>query len=92
MKARTALGVVAVAMLAAVAALPSAATAGKGDMVNGRFSTCFWNYGAFGVNDFNIAYPDAGATYWAAGFRRPPGSKLTLSGRFPHSRYMAIQT
>ncbi|MCC6755612.1 MAG: hypothetical protein IT199_04475 [Solirubrobacterales bacterium] len=91
-KFRAGLGVIAVSLLAALATMPAAATAGRGDMVDGRFSTCFWNYGAFGVNDFNIAYPDAGATYWAAGFRRPPGSKLTLSGRFPHSRYMAIQS
>jgi hypothetical protein len=91
-KVRAAFGLIVIAALTAIAMLPSAATAGKGDMVNGRFSTCFWNYGAFGVNDFNIAYPDGGATYWAAGFRRPPGSKLTLSGRYPHSRYMAIQT
>ncbi len=81
-----------VALLAAAVSIPPAATAGRGDMVDGRYSTCFWNYGAFGVNDFNIAYPDAGATYWAAGFRRPPGSKLTLAGRFPHARYAAIQT
>ena len=80
------------ALLAAAALLPASASAGRGDMVGGRFSDCFWHYGAFGVHDFNIAYPDAGATYWAAGFRRPPGSKLTLRGRYPHSRYMAMQT
>lgn len=82
----------AAALIAAAALLPASASAGRGDMVDGRFSDCFWNYGAFGVHDFNIAYPDAGATYWAAGFRRPPGSKLTLRGRYPHSRYMAMQT
>lgn len=79
-------------LLAILALLPASAPAAQGEMVDGRGSTCFWNYGAFGVNDFNIAYPDAGATYWAAGFRRPPGSKLTLSGRYPHARYAAIQT
>jgi len=82
----------AVAATALLAVLPGTAAADRGDMIGGRFSDCFWNYGAFGVHDFNIAYPDAGATYWAAGFRRPPGSKLTLHGRYPHSRYMAIQT
>jgi hypothetical protein len=80
------------ALAAAMALLPASATADRGDIVGGRFSDCFWQYGAFGVNDFNIAYPDAGATYWAAGFRRPPGSKLVLSGRYPHARYMALQT
>ncbi|MCB0875750.1 MAG: hypothetical protein R2718_13450 [Solirubrobacterales bacterium] len=92
MSARARAALVAVAALAAAALLPASAAAARGEMVGGRFSDCFWNYGAFGVHDFNIAYPDAGATYWAAGFRRPPGSKLTLRGRYPHSRYMAMQT
>lgn len=83
--------VVAALALAALALLPATATAARGDMVGGRFSDCFWNYGAFGAHDFNIAYPDAGATYWAAGFRRPPGSTLTLRGRYPHARYMGLQ-
>jgi hypothetical protein len=87
-----AIGVAGVALAALLALPPASASAGRGDMVGGRFSDCFWNYGAFGVDDFNIAYPDAGATYWAAGFRRPAGSKLILNGRFPHARYMALQT
>lgn len=87
-KARAAIA----AAIAALALLPASAAAARGDMIGGRFSDCFWNYGAFGVDDFNIAYPDAGATYWAAGFRRPPGSKLTLRGTYPHARYMALQT
>ena len=73
MSRRARAGLVAAAVVFAAALLPSTAAAGRGDMVGGRFSDCFWNYGAFGVHDFNIAYPDAGATYWAAGFRRPPG-------------------
>ncbi len=85
-------GLAVAAALAAAALLPAGASADQGDLVGGRFSDCFWQYGAFGVHDFNIAYPDAGATYWAAGFRRPPGSKLTLRGRYPHARYMAMQT
>lgn len=60
-------------------------------LVGGSFSTCFWNYGAVGVEpEFNIAYPDAGATYWAAYYRRPTGSKLELVGTYPHSRYMSF--
>jgi hypothetical protein len=86
------LAATAVVALTAAAALPASAQAAAGGLTGGRFSDCFWHYGAFGVHDFNIAYPDAGATYWAAGFRRPPGSKLTLEGRYPHSRYMALQT
>ena len=49
-----------VALPALLALLPATASAARGDMVGGRFSDCFWRYGAFGVHDFNIAYPDAG--------------------------------
>jgi hypothetical protein len=87
-----AIAALAATLATASALLPASAPAGQGDLVGGRFSNCFWNYGAIGVHDFNIAYPDAGATYWAAGFRRPPGSKLILRGRYPHARYMALQT
>lgn len=60
-------------------------------LVGGSFSTCFWNYGAVGVEpEFNIAYPDAGASYWAAYYRRPAGSTLELVGTYPHSRYMSF--
>ena len=70
-----------VGLLALLALPPSSASAAQGDLVGGRFSDCFWRYGAVGVDDFNIAYPDAGATYWVAGFRRPPAPKP--GGRFP---------
>jgi hypothetical protein len=90
-RART-LCLLALGMLALGALLPASSPAARGDLVGGRFSDCFWRYGAFGVKDFNIAYPDAGATYWAAGFRRPPGSTLTLNGRYPHARFMSMQT
>lgn len=87
-----ALWVMALGLAVLAGAVPTSASAAQGDLVGGRYSDCFWNYGAFGVNDFNIAYPDAGATYWVAGFRRPPGSKLTLTGRYPHARFMSMQT
>ncbi len=81
-----------VGLLALLAPPPSSASAAQGDLVGGRFSDCFWRYGAVGVDDFNIAYPDAGATYWVAGFRRPPGSQLMLKGKYPHARFMSMQT
>lgn len=60
-------------------------------LVGGKGSTCFWYYGGVGNDPLaNIAYPDAGATYWAAIYRRPHGSKLTLKGTYPHARYMSL--
>jgi hypothetical protein len=78
----------------AVAAGAAPAAAAPGDLVGGTGSNCFWYYGAFGgaKNTYNVAYPDAGALYWVAGFRRPPGSKLELHGEFPRARYMSLIT
>jgi len=69
MSRRIRAGLLATAVLLAASLLPATASAARGDMVGGRFSDCFWNYGAFGVHDFNIAYPDAGATVWFGVFR-----------------------
>jgi hypothetical protein len=80
------------AWLATLLILPMGASAAPGDFVNGTLSTCFWNYGAIaGTPDaYNVAYPDGGAIYWAAGFRRLPGSALKLRGQFPHARYTSL--
>lgn len=58
--------------------------------LGGRFSDCFWTIGAVNGGALNIAYPDAGANYWGAVYNLPPGATLTLSGRFPHSRYASL--
>lgn len=59
--------------------------------VGGSFSTCFWHFGAVGDDpEYNIAYPDAAAIYWAAYYRRPPGSVLELEGTYPYARYMSL--
>lgn len=78
--------------VAALMAIPVGASAAPGDFVSGTLSTCFWNYGAIaGTPDtYNIAYPDGGAIYWAAGFRRLPGSTLRLRGQYPHARYTSL--
>lgn len=40
----------------------------------------------------NKAYPDASALYWGARFRLPAGSTLRLDGRYPHARFMSINS
>ncbi len=63
----------------------------NGPLINGRSSTCFWYYGPVGAQpDYNVAYPDASARYFAAFFRRPEGSTLTLSGSYPYARYFSL--
>ncbi len=64
---------------------------GAPSLVGGAFADCFWNYGAVSEDPYyNIAYPDAGAVYWAAYIRRPAGSTISLAGTYPHSRYFSF--
>ena len=56
-------------------------------------ATCFW-FGPMGMQfpSSNLAYRDEGALYWGARFRLPPGSVLRLEGRYPHARYMSMNS
>ncbi len=38
----------------------------------------------------NVAFPDEGAVYWGSGFAATPGTRLRITGRFPHARYMSF--
>lgn len=58
---------------------------------SGEFSDCFWSVGAINGGSLNIAYPDAGANYWAALYTVPQGATLRLRGTYPHARYASIQ-
>lgn len=80
------------ASVAMLMAMPVGVSAAPGDLIGGKLSTCFWNYGAIaGTPDaYNVAYPDGGAIYWAAGFRRVPGATLKLRGTYPHARYTSL--
>ena len=70
---------------------PAPSPSGQPSLVGGAFSDCFWYYGAIADDpQYNIAYPDAGATYWASYYRRPTGSTLTLEGTYPRSRYFSL--
>lgn len=85
-------GLVALAAGPASAATAPAPGSQPGALVAGTQSTCFWYYGAVGdgTNSNNIAYPDAGAYYWGAYYRRPAGSTLKLRGTFPYARYTSL--
>jgi hypothetical protein len=52
---------------------------------------CFWT-GPFTASDprTNAAFPGTEITYWGAKFVTPPGSVLTLKGRYPHARYSSF--
>ncbi len=66
-----------------------AVAAGKDPIPGAR--SCFWLYGpASGDPYLNIAYPDSATFYWGSAFTMPPGSKLSLEGKFPRSRYISF--
>jgi hypothetical protein len=79
------LGGVGGAAVAPAAAVPT--TIGPG-----AFHDCFWSIGAINGGAMNIAYPDAGANYWAAGYVVPAGATLDLVGKFPHARFASVQS
>ncbi|HEX6945537.1 MAG TPA: hypothetical protein VF196_05035 [Casimicrobiaceae bacterium] len=78
------------AALGLAAAAPGAGAVTSADLTGGPFSDCFWTIGAINGDRINIAYPDAGANYWAAQYEIPDGATLRLHGTFPHSRYSSI--
>ncbi|WP_088284988.1 hypothetical protein [Ideonella sp. A 288] len=66
-----------------------AVSAGKDPIPGPR--SCFWSRGpASGDPYLNIAYPDTATFYWAATFTVPQGARLSIEGRFAHSRYMSF--
>lgn len=86
---------VALAATAAVLCVLVAPAAGAEPiLVGGSGSNCMFYYGPFGVGQGkeNVAFPEAGANYWAAIYSRPAGSTLRLRGIYPHSRYMSFIT
>lgn len=38
----------------------------------------------------NAAYPDEAAIYWVGGYAATPGTRLKITGRYPHARYFSF--
>jgi hypothetical protein len=80
---------------AVVALLVCVAPAGAStlpDLYGGKDSTCFWNIGVVNGGTINIAYPDADANYWAAGYTLPAGATLRIHGEYPYARFASVQS
>ena len=52
---------------------------------------CAWPLVAT-LETFNLAAPDANATYWIMPYILPPGSTLLVRGTYPFARYMSFTT
>ncbi|WP_372789683.1 hypothetical protein [Paraconexibacter sp.] len=38
----------------------------------------------------NVAYPDEAAIYWVGAYQGVPGTRLRITGRYPHARYFSF--
>src|SRR3954451_5836908 len=38
----------------------------------------------------NVAYPDEAAIYWSGRYQAVPGTRIRITGRSPHARYMSF--
>jgi hypothetical protein len=81
---------------ATVLGLPNA---GAGEATQRPLATCFWEgpismkretTRGFDGRYFN--FPEESATYWLSRFNLPEGSRLLLRGRYPHGRYMSLNS
>ena len=75
-----------------VASAAGAAAYAIPNLYGGKDSTCFWAVGAINGGTLNIAYPDAGANYWAAVYTVPAGATLELKGEYPRARYASVES
>jgi len=62
-------------------------------------ATCFWEGPIStkrpttrGFDGRNFNFPEESATYWLARLNLPEGSRLKLRGRYPHGRYMSVNS
>src|SRR3954466_10369586 len=38
----------------------------------------------------NVAYPDEAAIYWSGRYQAVPGTRIRITGKYPHARYMSF--
>lgn len=66
--------------LAALAAVVAAPAAGR---------ACSWPL-VIEADTFNVAYPDANATYWVTHVAGVPGTRIRIDGAYPAARYFSF--
>ena len=88
-----------VVVLACVLAVDLPAAAPRAAKGKHALATCFWEgpistkrKSTRGFNGRYFNFPEESATYWMARFDLPPGAKLILRGRYPHGRYMSLNS
>ena len=56
----------------------------------GLDETCVLALTQFDPGTINVAFPDDSAAYWLAPYQAAPGTRIRITGRFPHARYMSF--
>jgi hypothetical protein len=92
MRVRVAIGIALVTAGAVVAGLLMSGPAAQARLLT---PGCAWpvavNANVLAVNNrLNVSNPDSQAAYWIMPFKVQPGLRITLSGRYPDSRYMSV--
>src|SRR3954447_23523133 len=72
------------AVVVAVCAFASAASA------QGVDTTCELPLTKTDPATVNVAYPDEAAIYWVGTYAAAPGTRLRITGRYPHARYFSF--
>jgi hypothetical protein len=65
----------------------SAPTAGRAQGID---ETCVLALTQFDPATINVAFPDDSAAYWLGAYQAAPGTRIRITGRFPHTRYMSF--
>jgi hypothetical protein len=61
-----------------------------GAAAQGVDQTCLLPLTKFDPATVNVAYPDQAAVYYSGGYAAVPGTRIRITGRFPHARYMSF--
>jgi hypothetical protein len=61
-----------------------------GAAAQGVDETCTLPLTKFDPATVNVAYPDQAAVYYSGAYAAVPGTRLRITGRYPHARYMSF--
>src|SRR2546421_804924 len=70
--------------IAVLAAMPGSAIG------QGIDQTCLLPLTKFDPATVNVAYPDQAAVYYSGAYAAVPGTRIRITGRFPHARYASF--
>jgi hypothetical protein len=78
--------------LAAAAAIVTGLTLAlvPGAAAQGADQTCLLTLTKFDPATVNVAYPDDSAQYYTGAYQLVPGTRIRITGRYPHARYMSF--